>query len=120
MYSLLYVIAGVVVGVIAGFKLNIGYNPQYGVYIALLILAIINTIFNVINDNFNGQINILRSGLLLIGDLLFALLLGYVGEQLGLPIYLAAVFAFGNNIYSNTRNLMDTLVKKIDEKLNKK
>ncbi|MDD2493848.1 MAG: DUF1290 domain-containing protein [Tissierellia bacterium] len=112
---MLYVIAGLIIGIIAGFKLNIGYNPAFGVYISLVILAIINTIFNVLSDNIKKEINILKSGLLLIADLIFALLLGYIGEQLGLPIYLAAIFAFGNNIYSNIKSLMDLLIIKFDK-----
>ena len=115
MCILLYVIAGLIIGIIAGFKLNIGYNPAFGVYISLVILAIINTIFNVLSDNFKNEISIFKSGLLLIADLVFALLLGYIGEQLGLPIYLAAIFAFGNNIYSNIKSLMDLLIIKFDK-----
>lgn len=112
---MLYVIAGLIIGIIAGFKLNIGYNPALGVYISLVILAIINTIFNVLSDNLKKEINILKSGLLLIADLAFALMLGYIGEQLGLPIYLAAIFAFGNNIYNNIKSLMDLFIKKFDK-----
>lgn len=119
MYTLLYVIAGLVIGILAGFKLNIGYNPAFGVYISLVVLAIINTIFNVLSDNFKKEISILKSGLLLISDLIFALLLGYIGEQLGLPIYLAAIFAFGNNIYGNIRNFMNFLINKFDKNFDK-
>ena len=104
MHALIYVIAGLVIGVVAGLKLNIGYNPAFGVYISLVVLSIINTIFNLMNDNLKKEINMLKSGLLLVADLAFALLLGYIGEQLGLPIYLAAIFAFGNNIYNNIKN----------------
>jgi small basic protein len=48
-------------------------------------------------------------------DLVYALLLGFVGEQLGLPIYLAAVFAFGNNIYKKLRNLVDIYLAQFDK-----
>jgi len=42
-------------------------------------------------------------------------LLGYVGEQLGLPIYLAAVFAFGNNIYKNLRIMSNFMLEKYNK-----
>jgi len=48
----------------------------------------------------------------LLTDLLFALFLGFVGEQLGLPIYLAAVFAFGNNIYKKIKVIVDIYLEK--------
>lgn len=109
---MLYVIAGVVLGVIAGLKLNVEYNPEYIVYISLAILAMINTIFNILCENFNGETKILKSVLYLFSDLLFALFLGYIGERLGLPIYLAAVFAFGNNIYKNMKIMLDFVIAK--------
>jgi len=109
---LLYVIAGIVIGIIAGLKLNIGYNPEYIVYISLSILAIINTIFNILCENLKGEMKTIKSILFLVSDLVFALFLGYIGEQLGLPIYLAAVFAFGNNIYKNMKIMLDFILVK--------
>lgn len=112
---MLYVIIGLGIGILAGLKLNIGYDPTYAVYISLSILAIINTIINMACDNLKKEINVLKSGLLLIADLVFALLLGFIGEQLGLPIYLAAVFAFGNNIYKNISVVIDLLLQKFNK-----
>lgn len=109
---MLYVISGIILGIIAGLKLNVGYNPEYTVYISLSILAMINTIFNILCENLKSEIKIKKSTLLLAMDLIFALFLGFLGEQLGLPIYLAAVFAFGNNIYKNMRILIEFVVKK--------
>lgn len=109
---MLYVIAGVVLGIIAGLKLNVGYNPEYTVYISLSILAMVNTVFTILCENINGELKIIKSALYLISDLIFALFLGYLGEQLGLPIYLAAVFAFGNNIYKKLRIVLDFVIVK--------
>jgi len=113
---MIYVVAGLVLGVIAGLNLNLVYSPDYAVYISLTVLAILNTIFNMLSENFNGELTPVKSGLFLAGDLAFALFLGYIGEQLGLPIYLAAVFAFGNNIYKNLRIMTDFLLEKYDKK----
>jgi len=112
---LFYVIAGIILGIIAGLNFNVGYNPAYAVYISLSILALIDTIINIISENLNSEVNILKSGILLISDLAFALLLGYIGEQLGLPIYLAAIFAFGNNIYKNIRVITNFVIQKYNK-----
>jgi len=109
---LLYVVAGVVLGIIAGLNLNVQYNPEYTVYISLSILAMVNTIFNIFCENLKCETKIYRSTMYLFSDLAFALFLGYIGEQLGLPIYLAAVFAFGNNIYKNMRVMLDHVIEK--------
>ncbi len=109
---MLYVIAGVVLGIIAGLNFNVVYNTEYVVYISLSILAMVNTIFNILCENLKGEIKVFKSVLYLFSDLLFAMFLGYIGERLGLPIYLAAVFAFGNNIYKNTKIMLDFVISK--------
>ena len=109
---MIYVVVGIILGILAGLNLNITYSPDYAVYISLAVLAIVNTIFNMLNENTKGELTLVKSIIFLSGDLIFGLLLGYVGEQLGLPIYLAAVFAFGNNIYKNIGNLTNYLLEK--------
>lgn len=115
---MLYVIGGIVLGVFVGLKANIGYSLQYAVYIALIILAVINAITNILCENINGRITTLRSIILLFADLIFSVALGYIGEQLGLPVYLAAVFAFGNNMYKNIKTMVDLLIQKYNKNEN--
>jgi small basic protein len=112
---MIYVATGLVLGIIAGLNLNIVYNPNYIVYISLTILAILNTIINLLHDNKTSELTVVKSLAFLLTDLLYALFLGFVGEQLGLPIYLAAVFAFGNNIYKKLRNLVDIYLEKFEK-----
>lgn len=112
---MVYVAAGLILGIIAGLNLNIVYNPEYIVYISLTILAIVNTIFNMLHENKTGELTFLKSIAYLLTDLLFALFLGFVGEQLGLPVYLAAVFAFGNNIYKKLRILVNISLENLNK-----
>ncbi|MGD9568029.1 MAG: DUF1290 domain-containing protein [Sedimentibacter sp.] len=109
---MIYVVAGVILGILAGVNLDLVYNPDFAVYISLAVLAILNTIFNMLNENLKGELTPVKSIVFLLSDLVFGLLLGYVGEQLGLPIYLAAVFAFGNNIYKNSRSMINFTLEK--------
>lgn len=109
---MIYVVAGIILGIVAGLNLNLIYSPDYAVYISLAILAIINSIFNMLNENLTGELTAIKSFVFLGIDLAFALLLGYVGEKLGLPIYLAAVFAFGNNIYKNLKIITNFMLEK--------
>lgn len=109
---MIYVIAGVILGILAGINLNLVYSPEYAVYIALSVLAILNTIFSLLSENLNKELTVIKSFVFLIRDLTFGLLLAYVGEQLGLPIYLAAVFAFGNNIYKNINIIINFMLEK--------
>jgi small basic protein len=68
-----------------------------------------------LHENKTGELTFLKSIAYLFTDLIYALFLGYVGEQLGLPIYLAAVFAFGNNIYKKLRILVNITLEKFQE-----
>ncbi len=111
-YNMIYIAAGIILGILAGLNLDLVFNPEYAVYISLAILAILDTLFNMLYENLCGDLTLFRSIVLLVGDLVFGLFLGYVGEQLGLPIYLAAVFAFGNNIYVNLRSICDFMIEK--------
>ena len=112
---MIYVVAGLVLGVVAGLILNLIYSPEDSVYIALVVLAMLNTIFNMLSENLKGDLTPVKSGVFLASDLLFGLFLAYVGEQLGLPVYLAAVFAFGNNIYKKLRIMIDFLLEKYNK-----
>ncbi len=112
---MIYVAAGLILGIVAGLNLNIVYDTNYVVYISLSILAILNTIFNMLYENKTSELTIEKSFAFLLTDLSFALFLGFVGEQLGLPIYLAAVFAFGNNIYKKLRMLVDIYLEKFNK-----
>ena len=112
---MIYVAAGLIMGIVAGLNLNLVYNPNYIVYISLAILAVLNTIINMLHDSKTTELSMGKSIAYLLTDLLFALFLGFVGEQSGLPIYLAAVFAFGNNIYKKLRLLVDIYLEKFSK-----
>lgn len=109
---MIYVVAGIILGALAGMNLNLKYSPDYAVYISIAVLAILNAIFNMLNENTKGELTPVKSVIFLVRDLCFGLLMGYVGEQLGLPIYLAAVFAFGNNTYKNVSNMTSFMLEK--------
>lgn len=112
---MIYVAAGLVLGIVAGLNLNLVYNPKYIVYISLAILAIVNTIFNMLHKNKTKELTFVKSIAFLFTDLFFAMFLGFVGEQLGLPIYLAAVFAFGINIYEKLNILVCIFIEKFNK-----
>lgn len=109
---MVYVIVGILLGIIVGIKTNVTYNPVYTIYVSLIVLAIINTIFNILAENSKQEMSNKNCLIILCGDILIALLLGFIGEQLGLPLYLAAIFAFGNNIYMNLKTILHNYLYK--------
>ena len=58
--------------------------------------------------------NIFISGFF--GNAILAALLAYVGDRLGVPLYYAAIFAFGTRLFQNfaiiRRHLLNRIMKK--------
>jgi len=95
-------ILGLIIGILIGvFFIPINIPQQYSNYVAVAILAALDSVFGGIAANVQGKfrMNIFLSGFF--GNALLAAGLAYIGDQLGIPIYLAAVFAFGNRLFLN-------------------
>jgi small basic protein len=94
-------IIGILIGVIIGFFIPLTYNPSYSLYISVAILACMDTVFGGIKASLEGKFNvgIFISGFF--GNAILAGFLAYVGDRLGVPLYYAAIFAFGSRLFQN-------------------
>jgi small basic protein len=52
------------------------------------------------------------------GNAILAAILAYIGDQMGLQLYLAAIFAFGNRIFINFAVIRRYMLNKSDKKDN--
>lgn len=98
MVPLLGLIIGILIGV---FFIPVNIPQQYSNYVAVAILAALDSVFGGIAANLQGKfdLKIFLSGFF--GNALLAAALAYIGDQLGIQIYLAAIFAFGNRLFLN-------------------
>ncbi|NLV37458.1 MAG: small basic family protein [Clostridiaceae bacterium] len=95
-------ILGMIIGLIIGvFFIPVNIPQQYSIYLAVAILAALDSVFGGVASTLQGKFNmkIFISGFF--GNALLAAALAYIGDQLGLQLYLAAIFAFGNRIFLN-------------------
>ena len=108
MIPLLGVIAGLLIGVFIPYSLPAGYS----IYVAVGILTALDAVFGGTVASLRGvfDIRLFLSGLL--GNLIIAMALSFIGEQLGLPLYYAALFAFGNRLFNNFGVLRRLLIDK--------
>lgn len=112
MIPLFGLIAGIILGVFIPYDIPL----QYHNYVAVAILAALDSVFGGIAANVknNFDMKIFLSGFF--GNALLAAALAYIGDQLGIQIYLAALFAFGNRIFLNfaviRRHLVERYFKK--------
>ncbi len=112
---MLFALIGVACGVLLGYFTKFGLNidPQYSIYIFLVILAMVNSIFTILSKKNIEEFKIKYCFIYVFVDIIVAIATGYVSEKLGLPLYLAIIFAFGNNIYKNLSLIMSSSIKNI-------
>ncbi len=92
---------GLVIGLIIGIFLNVDIPQAYSTYVAVGILAATDSIVGAISANMQNKFDMPLFVTGLLGNGLIAVALAALGDQLGIPLYLAAVFAFGNRLFLN-------------------
>lgn len=94
-------VLGLVVGVAIGFVADVNIPVAYSSYLSIAILAALDTVFGGIRasleKSFNGTVFLTG----FFSNTLVAALLAYIGVQLGVDLYLAAVVAFGVRLFNN-------------------
>ena len=88
-------VIGLLIGIILGLKLNINIHEQFSQYMSVAILACLDLVFG----------GFFRNAIL-------AALLAYLGDKLGIPIYIAAVIVFGGRIFDNFAIIRRLLLEK--------
>lgn len=94
-------VIGLILGIIAGLVLNINIPDKFSPYMSVAILACLDSVFGAVRANLskNFQPDIFISGFF--GNALLAAALAYLGDKLGIPVYIAAVIVFGGRIFDN-------------------
>lgn len=115
MLPLLGFIIGIIIG---GFFIQYNIPPQYSKYVAVAILASLDSVFGAIAANVQKKfdLKIFLSGFF--GNALLAAALVYIGEQLGLDIYVAAIFTFVYRMFLNFAIIRRFLLNKPGKKDN--
>jgi len=112
-------ILGLIIGILIGvFLIPVNIPQQYSNYMAVAILAALDSVLggvaSAVQSKFDMKIFV--SGFF--GNALLAAGLAYIGDQLGLEIYLAAIFAFGNRIFLNFALIRRYILNKSSKKDN--
>ena len=94
-------VVGLFIGIILGFVFDVNIPEGFSSYMSIAILACLDSVFGAIRANLskNFRADIFVSGFF--GNALLAAGLAYLGDKLGIPIYIAAVIVFGGRIFEN-------------------
>ncbi|WP_429083669.1 small basic family protein [Brassicibacter mesophilus] len=92
---------GIIIGIVVGIYLPITYSPSYSLYVSVAILACMDSVFGGLRAMLEKKFNtgIFVSGFF--GNAILAAFLAYIGDRLGVPLYYAAIFAFGGRLFQN-------------------
>ena len=97
----MYIVLSVLLGVLIGALLPWSIPAQYSIYAAVVLLGALDAAAGGINarlhHKFRGSLFV--SGAL--GNGLIAVFLTYMGERIGISLYLAAVVVFGTRLFQN-------------------
>ena len=94
-------LAGLLVGVLLGLVLNVNVGFELSRYSAVAILAALDSVLGAVRAEFDGVYNnrIFISGF--VTNAIVAVLLTFIGDRLGLDLYLVALITFGLRIFNN-------------------
>lgn len=113
-------IIGLTLGVIIGIFIPYNFSPEYSLYIAVGILAALDSIFGGINAVLQKHFNNLIFVTGFFGNAIIAGLLAFIGDKLGVPIYLAAVIVFGGRLFQNFAIIRRHYIEEFAEKHKKR
>ncbi len=92
---------GLLIGIIVGMLWEVNIPDKFSPYMSVAILACLDSVFGAIRSSLskNFQVDGLMS--VFVGNAALAAGLAYLGDKLGIPIYMAAVIVFGGRIFDN-------------------
>jgi small basic protein len=99
---MIWAFLGILIGLLLGLGINITIPVIYTKFSAVILIGILDALFGAIRaeitkDQYNAAIFI--SGLFF--NIVLALVITYLGDKLGLDLYLAATVVFTFRIFSN-------------------
>ena len=92
---------GLLLGVLLGLVLDVNIPETLSPYMSVAILACLDSVFGAVRASLskNFKADIFISGFF--GNAALAAGLAYLGDKLGIPMYIAAVIVFGGRIFDN-------------------
>ena len=107
---------GVSYGGFLGLLFDINIPDKFSPYMSVAVLACLDSVFGALKANLSNkfQPDIFISGFF--GNALLAAALAYLGDKLGIPIYIAAVIVFGGRIFDNFAIIRRILLDKYKNK----
>lgn len=109
-------IIGLIIGITLGLLTDITVPAEYSNYLSIAVLAALDTLFGGIRAQLQNIYDekVFVSGFFF--NIILAASLAFLGVNIGVDLYLAAVFAFGVRLFQNIAVIRRLLLTKISWK----
>ncbi|MEW6623148.1 MAG: small basic family protein [Bacillota bacterium] len=103
---------GLLIGILVGLQLPFTVPLGFAKYMSVALLAAFDSVIGGIKAHLEGKYDntIFVTGF--IANTFFAGVLAYIGEQIGVELYYAAIFAFGVRLFENLAIIRRYVLKK--------
>ncbi|MDR1135693.1 MAG: small basic family protein [Clostridiales Family XIII bacterium] len=103
---------GLAVGIGLGFVFNFTYPTEYAFYITMALLAALDSLLGAARSHLEKRYSnlIFVSGFAI--NAILAGALTYLGDQLGVPLYYAAILVFGGRLFNNSATIRHLIIDK--------
>jgi small basic protein len=94
-------VLGLLIGVVLGMAFSLTIPPQYSRYTAMALLAAFDSVLGAARAELDGEFD---NGIFLTGffvNIILAGTLTFLGDRLGVELYIAAIVAFGVRMFNN-------------------
>lgn len=108
------------VGVIAGVLFPYHIPSAYSQYVAMIILALLDSVFGAASAATRKSFDLYTFITGFICNSLLAVLLTFMGNKLGIDLYLVALLVFGSRLFTNLSTMRRHFLTQIGAKFKKK
>lgn len=110
---MIWAIAGIILGIILGITFGFAIPIEYTKYSAIVIVGILDALFGAVKADITKEdynLSLFLTGLSF--NIILALLITFMGEKMGLELYLAVAVVFIFRIFSNLGIVRRAIIKK--------
>lgn len=111
----MWILLAIIIGIVLGILLPINIPLTYAKYVSVSFLAGLDSVLGAVRAGMEKKFNFTIFSTGFITNALLAALLTFVGDRLGVDLYLAAIVTFGVRIFQNFAIIRRDLIIKSDE-----
>jgi small basic protein len=106
-------VLGLLIGLVLGAALSLTIPAEYSRYTAMAILAALDSVLGAVRAEMDGEFDnrIFLTGFF--ANIILAGGLTYLGDRLGVELYMAAIVAFGVRLFTNLAIIRRQLLRRL-------